>query len=318
MKKIGTLTSAIALIFLGVWMIIFKNNPILAETIFKFWPVIFILLGVEILMLQNKKYDNKKLRINYWIIPIIILFAVTNILVSVRNGFGDIKNNIKYENGIYINFGNNSKEIEASKILDSYGEELKLEIKNGDIKIEKSKDENIIVDAKVYVDKNKDIDDYEIRTEKKEDGYKIDFQQRYVNGVKVTLYVPDGLYVKIDGDNLQIKALDETLKSNIDVDINNGNVLLIGDIEKANINISNGNVELTNKLCKEIKIDINNGRVDIDTEDKNVDIDVDVDLGVCKINSEKKLNGIRKTLGNGEGKIEIDLDNGMVNIDTQE
>lgn len=334
MKKVGTLTSAVSLIFLGIWMIVYKSNPSLGEAIFNFWPIIFMILGAEMLLVIRKSKNYEKIKLNYLIIPVVIIFLVVNIFMNassktiivepnidgvvneVTKGF---KTGVSFENGFIINFGDNKKEIEANKALEVYGNKVFLDIKNGDIKIKKSENENIKLETLVYVDKKSDINEYEINAQKESDGYKISFNENYVRGAKITMYVPDELDVKIDGSNLQVKALEEDLKVNIDIDASNANVELEGDIQKTDINLSNGNVEISNKLCKDINIDMSNGKISIDTADKNIDINADLNVGICSLNSDKRINsGIKETVGNGEGNIEIDMSNGIMEIDTQE
>ncbi|MCY6485453.1 DUF5668 domain-containing protein [Clostridium aestuarii] len=329
MRKIGTITSSAALIFLGIWMIIYENNPILGKSIFKFWPVIFIILGIEMLLIMKSSKENEKVRINYLIIPVVIIFLAVNGFMSISSKVNvdgivnqvtkEFKTGISFKDGFTINFHNNNKEIKSNKTLKPHGNKILLDITNADIKIKKSDDDNIKLETSVYVDKKSDIEKYEIDAKEEYDGYKISFNESYVKGEKIIMYIPNELDVEIDGSNLNVKSLDEDLKFNIDIDANNANVKLEGDVQKTDIKLSNGNVEISNKLCKDINIDMSNGKVSIDTEDENVAINADVNMGVCSLNSDKRINsGIKETVGNGEGNIEIDMSNGVVEIDTQE
>jgi DUF4097 and DUF4098 domain-containing protein YvlB len=326
MKKIGTLTSAAALIFIGIWMIINKSNPELGMTIFKFWPIIFVLLGVEILMAVSMKKENMRIQVNYWIIPVVVVFIIINAYTFTKNKVTNIikDTNIQemMENGdISFNESFDSTKyniVDSTKVLEQHGDKLKIEVTNGDIHFKESEDGNIKIEAQVYVKKNENIDSYDIKEIKENDGYKIPFKERYIKKVKTDIYLPKGYNITIDATNINVQSKDENLKANYFIDGTNGNVELFGDIEEVEVDVINGNVDIKNKKCKNIDIDVTNGKVDIDTEDNNIDIDVDTSIGaLCSFNGDK-FKKLDKKIGNGEGKINVNVTNGLVNIETQE
>ncbi|WP_138207100.1 LiaI-LiaF-like domain-containing protein [Haloimpatiens lingqiaonensis] len=331
MKRTGTITSAIALIFYGVWLAISNVNYNLAKEIFKWWPFIFILLGVEVLYLGKKEgKENKSIGFNYLIIPILILFIGTNSFYYLRDDSGIFKKNsgeIKqrykeyFKNSFHIKGvdidKNKSKRIKVDKTLDIYGKQIKCELPNSKIKIKNSYGNEIRLDLEVYVDKNKAIRKYEINTEKENEGYKINFPEAFVNGVEGTLYVPKDMYVKINGTNLDIESGD--FRGDIDIDGSNCDIDLEGDIRKSVIDISNGKINLKNSKCSNIKIDASNATVTVNTKDKNFKANLDISNGVCKFNNEKKVNsGLSRNLGNGDGILNIDISNGTINVKSEE
>lgn len=324
MRKIGTITSSVGLIFLGVWMIINMNDPELAKQIFMWWPGIFILLGGEILIQVTKKQEKDRIQFNYFTILIIFMYIGINIFVNLSGKFGTIVDGIGTgiefnENGFQIGSLNDSKKISVSKTLSANGNRLVFKVSNADIKICKSEDKNIKIEADVYVKESSLVNDYKITEEKIIEGYEVSIKESYVKQVKAYIYIPDGYDLKIDSANCQVKTIDSNIKSNIDIDASNANISLEGDIEKSNINVSNANIYFRNKLCRDINMDASNGKITIYTEDKNLNVEADINSGVCTVNGDKRINGgISTKIGSGEGKIKVDINNGVVGVHSQE
>jgi hypothetical protein len=325
MRKIGTITSSVGLIFIGIWMIININNPELGKQIFMWWPGIFIMLGVEILIRVTRTQEGSRIGFNYITILVIVLFLGINIFTSFSSlKFVDIidktVSNIELNgSGFPIGSLKDTREISVSKTLPINGNRLVFKASNADIKICRSKDKNIKIEAEVYVKENSDIKDYKIAEETTTLGYEVNIKESYVKQVKAYIYIPYGYDLKIDVSNCNVKTIDANIKSNIDIDASNANISLEGDIEKSNINASNANIYFRNKLCKDINIDASNGKITVYTEDKNINVQTDINSGVCTVNGDKKINGgISKTIGNGEGKVKVDINNGVVSVDSQE
>ena len=324
MRKIGTITSSVGLIFLGIWMIINMNNPELGKQIFLWWPGIFIILGVEILIQVTTRQEGARSEFNYFTILIIVLYLGVNIFINMSGKFGNIIDTIG--SGIEINNGsfkigslNNTKKISTSKILPINGGKLIFKASNADIKIGKSEDQNIKIEADIYVSQSSSVNDYKIDEQKNMEGYEINIKENYIKHVQVCIYIPEGYDLKIDSDNCQVKTIGSNVKSNIDIDASNANISLEGDIEKSNINVSNANIYFRNQLSKDINMDASNGKITIYTEDKNISVEADVNSGVCTVNGNKKINGgIATKVGSGEGKVKVDINNGVVIVDSQE
>jgi len=324
MRKIGTITSSVGLIFLGVWMIINMNNPELGKQIFMWWPAIFILLGVEILIQITRRQEGDRTQFNYFTILIIFLYLGTNIFINVSGKFGSIIGRIG--SGIEIKDGsfqivslNDTKKISASKTLAINGNRLVFKAPNADIKICKSEDKNIKIEADVYVKQNSSVNEYKIAEQKTTEGYEVDIEESYIRQVKVYIYIPDGYDLKIDAANCQVKTINSNIKSNIDIEASNANISLEGDIEKSNINVSNANIYFRNKVCKDINIDASNGKITVYTEDKNLNVETDINSGVCTVNGDKRINGgILTNIGTGVGKVKVDVNNGVVSVNSQE
>jgi hypothetical protein len=319
MKKIGSFSSALGFIFLGTWMIIKINNPLLAKEFIKWWPLIIVTLGLEIFTHIIKGTGNERLKLSGFFIPILIVFLIINTAndfnIYSNNGIKVNLRNIFSKGNFDISFNGNSKSIDSLKTLEAFGDSLDLKCTNGDIKLEKSKDKNIYIEASIYVSNSNNIQKYDIPFLKTEHGYSVTIYDSFIKGIKATIFLPEGYNININGDNLQIKSTDSIVKSKVDINIDNGNVDLRGDIENSNIKLSNGNVYLKNKICKDISINLNNGIASVDTEDQNISLDTNLDWGRCEFNNEKKVNsGIKSSIGTGEGRVSVKLDNGTIKV----
>ena len=77
-KRIGTLTCGVSLVAFGIIFIImnFAPNAIDLLSILRFWPVILILLGIEVLIASfSKKACAKKYDFGSFIIMLLMLGA---------------------------------------------------------------------------------------------------------------------------------------------------------------------------------------------------------------------------------------------------
>jgi len=321
MRNIGTLTASFGLIFLGIWMVVNKNNPEIGVMVFKFWPAIFIVLGIEVLTAANRKNNKVVSRVNYWVIVVIIIFLIVNVFIFAKNKITSVAdiNFPEITDSVYISdsFSSNKYDvINATKSLEKYGNKIDLNLKNGDIEIKKSIDNNIKIDANVYVKQNSGIDKYEIIEQKKSESYCIDFNQYYVKKVKATIYIPNGYDIKVDSTNINFKLEDSGITANVFIYGTNGDVKLDGDIPNVKIDMTNANVQIKNSTCKDVDVGLTNGDVSIKTNDDNVKINVDTTVGICFLNGNK-YKSVNKKIGYGEGKIHVNITNGVVNIKTQ-
>jgi hypothetical protein len=152
MKRIGTLTSAAGLIFLGVWMIISRNNAELGDQIFNWWPALIILLGVEILVIFSVRKEDQRVGMNYFLIPVIILFLLVNIYHGVVSGIklhlgnnislGDL---IKYADSNINDWESRYKKIETSKTIEKYGTGIIFSSENANVNIKKPQTGSVAV-----------------------------------------------------------------------------------------------------------------------------------------------------------------------------
>lgn len=359
-KKVGTITASLGFIYLGVWMVIRNTNSALAEELFKWWPIIIILLGVEILLYFGRKNIEERAGFNGLVVVVILLLVGINAVQFAGRQLGiGIKwlgNNVNISEGIdFLNGINDSnyKVINTSTTLAPEGKNLSLLVDNGDIKIRRSTDNNIKIEANIYVNKSYNENKYNINAVKKNDGYEVEMRENFIKKAEVYLYLPEGSNAAIDCNNVRVKneddvknsayiikanngSVDFTSGNNLQVDMNNGSVKvkdikkvnikcnngsfnIDGDVEDIYLKANNGSVNINNKLCKNVDVNMNIGTVKLNSEDKNLDITVNIDHGAVDVNGDKKVNSsVKATTGTGADKVKIDVDNGTVTLRTQE
>lgn len=356
MKRVGTITSALGFIFLGVWLLIRNVNLSLAEQLIKWWPILIVLFGLEIIFLFNNKKEGERIGFNFLIIPLIIAFIFTNLYVNMLKPM--VKDFNIFENGFSISESifdlGDSKNIKVDETLDRLGSKIEFITDNSDLKIRKSTDDKIKLDIYVHVKNGSNVNNYDIKEQKISDGYKININENYVKGVSGVIYIPDGYNIKLENDNMKLNTEDEFLNSEFYISGNNGTFnfkglkLLNMDIDNFNINgsdirssiingdngsvdikgnkveesiiqIDNGKVNIENKLCKNIKVSLKRGTVNVKTIDRNIQADLNLNKGKVNLNGGSRVNSsIVTTLGNGAGKVDIKVDTGSINVSTSQ
>lgn len=352
MRRIGTITTAIGLIYYGIWLAARNVQSEIADYMFRFWPVIFIILGLEILVFTKKGIENRR-GFNAGIVFVLLLFLFTNIFYDVPGSIKKACNSFNYNGNFIFDSDFNLKRIDVSKSLNLVNNKFYFKANNGDIEIKKSSDENVKADLSVYVDKDSNIGKYDINNSGTSDETKLDIEENYVKKVTGTLYVPDGADVQIDVNNLNVNSDDDlkntkfNVKSNngkfdlcnaaeLNLDFSNGAVnlkdiktvklkgnnasfKLNGDIENIDIQNNNGAINIDNNICNNVNIKSNNSTIKLDTQDKNIDADLSIDLGVCVFNDEKVNKGeIKKSVGDGSHKVKISTSLGSIKVTSQE
>ncbi|AJA47536.1 hypothetical protein CPAST_c14610 [Clostridium pasteurianum DSM 525 = ATCC 6013] len=127
MKKTGTLTLALSLIYYGIWLAFTNINNDMAKKLFIFWPAVFILLGMEVLVNFREINSAKKVGFNVGIIFMILLFFITSLIYQKYNNPFDsiIIDNNPFKN---ININTWDKNTDANLICNigqcSFNEEI--------------------------------------------------------------------------------------------------------------------------------------------------------------------------------------------------
>ena len=79
-KRVGTISMAIVLIGFGILIFIAQINALSAvELSMKFWPMILIVLGGEILWYIYKSKDSEDIKIKYDILSIFIVMVILSV-----------------------------------------------------------------------------------------------------------------------------------------------------------------------------------------------------------------------------------------------
>ena len=352
MKRIGTISAAAGLIYLGSWMIINKINPDLGAEVYKWWPLVIVILGVEVLVHFSRK-DGERVGFNFLIVPVLILMLIVNVFNGIKTGFGNWFGNWNAAGAPRINISgfnfNDSRGINTSKSLTVYGNVLNFRANNASIEFRKSNGENIRIEGKIYVDEDSFVNKYDITEKKDDSGYTVEILDNFVKGVKLDIYVPDGYNVKLGVDNLDLRSNEDFNKSNFNIDAdninvnlkgaqgtimnyrngninlddimnielkgNNSNINVRGESENISIDADNGKVDVNNEICKNVNIDLNQGIASVRTDDKDVDVNIELNQGISGINNDKGVNkGISRTFGQGMGKVKMKVHQGTANF----
>jgi hypothetical protein len=321
MRKIGTTTSAICFILLGIWIMINSNNPDLGKEIIKFWPIVIILIGIEILYYTLVKKENERIRISGLVFVIIIVSFLANISTDIFNNIKQNNVSFDFNRSFFDNVfeSKNLQSIDKKITLEPIGNKLNFETLNGKLNIEKAADNKITIDTELFIKQNRTLNDYELNPINDSNGYTIKIIDDNIDSIKATIYLPEGYDASIKGSNLNVYS-DSALKlTTLNLTADNGKYDLQGDIPNSSLKLENGKIDLNNNLCKNIDISMNNGSISLDTKDKNLSVNTDINHGTCKINDEKRVNsGISKKLGTGEDIIKAKLNNGTIKINSGE
>lgn len=357
MERIGTVSSAAGFIFLGIWTIINGLNSSLGDKVFKWWPFIIILLGIEIVIAYKRKVENRRIKFNFLIGIIILLFMCTNIIKDLRSSIdlgmswlnnrkndNVVSNDIKYKNYILKHLDKN---------FSIEGNNFEFYADNADITIKKSKGSNLSIEGDEYFDKEYKQDDYIYEGQKLQDGYKVQIKGNEIKELDIKIYIPDGCNIKIEGDNLKVQNEDAlplsqfNIKGNrgsvklnsaykliseydkgtfnlkdigsIDIKNDNGKIIIRGNSDNININNKNSDIEIQNELCKNVNINSIAGIIRLNTLNRDLVVNLNVDSGVAYLDNLNRINGgISKTIGEGNGKVNVKLNNGTIIMNTRQ
>lgn len=296
MKRIGTITAAVGLIFLGVWMLLLRTDAQLGNRIFSWWPILIVILGMEVLIFGGRRSGERRPGFNFLIIPIIIIF----ICVSMFQGITRRILNLNFNFRDLINIGeefdsNRYKEIEVSQTFNTMSKAVRFNSNNISLSLKKSSDGKIKVEGSVFVNKSYEGTSYKISEKTSGDTAIISFDEDFVRNVKITAYIPEGFSVELYGDNLKF-GMDGDLKlSSIRIDGDNSTV---DAFNASSISISSDNARIDIRNIKNIVIDSHNPSIDIDDADK---------LKIKGNNSSIRLKNVKQ--------VEIDSDNPSITVD---
>lgn len=283
--RVGTISMGIMLIGIGVLLLVEKVNGIASiNLIIKWWPLILVLLGVEILgFVYFSKEESPKIKYDgfsiFMVIVIIIFSAGAYIITSfpLGNGRFVISNGYigtyKYDSNYTKKKAIEAKESKKLDIINSYG----------NIEVERSDSSKVEVTAEIAIRNNdetysKSISDKivevsqgdTIKVEAK--AKSIDYDKYKIQSINIDfkIKVPANLEVNIKNEYGDITAYN--VGKSLDISDKNGKIEVssvggdltienqYGDIESSGIK---GKCEITDK----------NGQVDLQDVDKDVRID---------------------------------------------
>lgn len=292
-KKVGSITLAVGLITVGA--LLFSKNfiDIPVKDIYKYWPVLLIGLGLE-MVLFTVLYGRNNSEVKLSVDGLCIVFIL--VLGTISQGISFI--NIEVPESFYMDFGGigNRTEVTESYSIENISEnynvkELKVRNSFGDITVLPADTKNIKVDVSVRVsgnDRNKarayakdavEIKEGEIteiapkRTS--------DMDKKDLNNAKIdfTVFVPKGIGLNIEnrfGDvdvegiggscTIETKSGDveaSDIEGNVDIDNSFGNIKAEGIKGKAKIVNRNGEITVE-EVAGNAYIKNNFGDIDVD------------------------------------------------------
>lgn len=327
MRKVGTISIALSFIFIGVTLLISKFDSPLAYTIFKFWPVVFIVLGLEFIIpaVMDKETVGQRKRVNLWIIFIIIIFlgmdgvwsfTRTNFARDFKDGnfISQLKSSLR--DGINIDFGNDYNDGEVKDfnlLLENNINELVLDVANADVRIEKSKDGKVGFEGRVTLKEGTSLEPKDALSTS---GNKstLNLRRNEVKKLKVTIFVKDDSKLNIDVSNGRIVGKDDFKGITLNARTSNAQY----DLENFKIiQLENTNGEVKVRKGEEIVFSNVNGSVDIEEVEKvkgtnkNGKIDVETDT-VKEVYLENNLGEIRFKTGDNNINLKADVKTGKL------
>lgn len=305
--RVGTLTMGILLITAGIVSMLsqFKGISILASII-KWWPVVLILLGLEIIIFNVfLKEDKARVKFDGFSIFIILLILLFASGASVFQGF--IKGN--FPKG-YFYFSNNSKyrtELNKSLTIDTEGKNNLIVSNNlGNIHIEKSTGNSVEVEAKITVMNNdeeyaKSLQDSIIKVEKSssikifaESNSSLNAGNRIQNiTVNYLIKVPQNLNIEVENKFGKVEVSD--VKGDAKISNSNGDIIVSRITGSLNTEVRFGKTNV-NSVAGDVKIDASNGDVTIE----NIGGKVDVNNKFGRIDILETAKGINVSNSNGD------------------
>lgn len=312
-KKVGTITLAIGLITAGSVMFAQNFTDLPIKDVFKYWPLLLIGLGLEIIIymsIYGRNNENVRLSIDGLCIVFIIFAAIfggssfTSLKHINIRGIGDIPfiGNLNYKGQI-------EEEITKEGISKGYDiKELKLTNSFGDIEIRKGNSNEIRLEAEARVQYN---------DENKAKNY-IKDAIRIEEGEITNIYIKD---IPSNNNREYEKAMANFIvyiPEGITVDIKNS----FGDIDienagKAIVKNSNGNIKLAD-CSKDAEVKNSFGRIEMENIGGNIDVsssngDIRIAEVAGNIDVETSFGNIR--LKNIKGNVEAESRNGNVEVE---
>lgn len=267
--RVGTFTMGVLLIALGVIMIIARMYGLPAiEHIINWWPVILIMLGLEILIFSVIPGQNES-RISFdgfsvFMIIIIMIFSLgaygaTNFLKDITglNIFNSLPQNSKYQSNFKKNI-----------TIESMGKDkIVLSNRFGNVQAIKGSGDNIEIQAEITIHNNdedyaKQISDLivdvsqtnPVRITSKRENYLSDRSKVQNININYILKVPEGMAVEIDNEYGKvfmegIDASAKVLNKHGDVEIKRigGELYVENSFARVELNEIKGKAEVHNK-----------------------------------------------------------------------
>lgn len=251
--KVGTISLGLLLISLGVaWIYSSVTGVDFLTSIFKWWPIVLILLGIEILIFSLiPSNENRRVKVDPLSIIIIILIIVflggAQVITKSINYFGSF---IGFNDDNFIGFFDNNNAIYYSfseSFVAAEVQAIAIDGAVGNVQVLKGNGDNITLEVKVsYGDRNRktDVSEEELRNtviiennstleiSTKKQGFLDDLR---VKSIDYFITVPKAIDITIENNIGETKVIG--IEGRLDITSNIGDVIVDGI--KGEVSIAN-------------------------------------------------------------------------------
>ena len=325
-RKVGRLTLGVLLVSYGLILIFSKLLKFSAAAfIGKWWPLTFIILGLEILLSGNFKKDEtetNRTSFDGWSVFFIIVILLVSFGIDcgqkINRGYPfSLKIDMPYFNTNYKNEDVYEKEFK----IDSAGKQKLLVINEfGNVRVSKGEGKEISIKANIKIRNNdgefaKKVSDSVVKITD-ESTLKVESDiQKYledrtkISGINVnyTILIPEGIEVEINNKYGNVSAADIT--KNTTIGCTHGEISV--DSVKGNLETRNsyGDIDVSNVLG-DTKIYNRNGNIDVKGVNSLKIENEYADITVKDVKSNAEIT-------NKNGNIKLDNVGGNAVIDTK-
>ncbi|MCY6958683.1 hypothetical protein [Clostridium brassicae] len=281
--RVGSITLGVTLILIGITCILGNIYDLtLVGKIIKWWPVILIIFGIEILVSNTLSEKNLgKLKFDGLSgFLILIILGISGVLFIGSHIFNFNKEGINIRGFNNINYKFESKFTKQQVIDPKTAKKLIISSDLANINLEKSSKQVIEVNSDIRILNNdekeaKKIADSIIKVSQGED-IRIDTQKDFKNNsnysvsrLNINIKIPEKIYSEVTNEYGSISA--KNIGNGIKVKNSNGNI---------NLNSISGDVICENTYGK-IEVDIIKGKVEIKNKNGSIKVkNIEKDLGV--------------------------------------
>jgi len=343
--RVGTLSMGVLLIALGIIMLVSQILEVsVIEHIIKWWPIILIMIGLEILVyVFLSKQNETKVKFDVFSIIVISIMMIASVGVYGVTALVQSGDCIVSINSIFDNYKNDSK-FKKNFAVDANSDNLVIDNSMGNVYVTKGDGEKIEVEANISIWNNDEeyaakIADsliniigekyIKISSESKEYSHKGN-----IGSIKIdySIKVPDTVKVEVENKFGDV-ALTDIAQSG-KVHNQNGKVTVESLGGELIVDSSFGDVEVRD-ILGDIELDLKNGNAGLNNCNKNITVETtfgDIEMEgikgnatITNKNGETEGNSIDGNvsvisefgdviLSNVLGSVDVDDSNGKVDI----
>lgn len=205
-RRIGTFTLGAMLVVYGILFVInIFTDKLNYATIFRFWPILLIMLGIEILV---GLYSKEKTKFIYDKGSVVLLILITIFVLVAATAEWCVTKGVKYADRYYEDYLNREEDYVDGQEMFRNVEEITVLIDDEEKGSIKGKEKDKIVKELRNYDWNKNI----VRKKKRGDNnIVLDFN----NGLAVVSLSKKSKNVYLHSENMYANEIDESIYNNI-------------------------------------------------------------------------------------------------------